>query len=127
VPFTSHLRLLLAAVGVWAAFWLAGLPDYYQQYSFTFLAVGTAALVPPSAWIGWRVIRATRPEHRAARGFWLALYFSVPFVLLDASYCGLYLGHGTAFFRQYWYLTIFYAVPWALYVPMGLWAARRAG
>ena len=73
------------------------------------------------------MIRATKPEYRAARGFWLALYFSLPFLLLDASYCGLYLGRGTGFFRQYWYLTIFYVVPWVLYLPMGLWAARRAG
>lgn len=124
MPFSSHLRLLLSGVGVWAAFWVGGLPSYYQQYSFTFLAVGTAALVPPSAWIGWRILRKDKPEHRAERGLWLAVYFTVPFVLLDSLYCGLYLGHGTAFFGLYWYLTVFYVVPWVLFVPMGLWLAR---
>jgi predicted nucleic acid-binding protein len=29
---TSHLRLLGLACGVWAAFWVLGLPDYYQRY-----------------------------------------------------------------------------------------------
>ena len=109
---------------MWAAFWVAGLPAYYQQYSFLFLAVGTAALVPPSAWIGWRIISRTKPEHRASRGFWLAVYFSVPFLLLDAAYCGLYLGNGFGFFEKYWYLTVFYVVPWVLYVPMGLISSR---
>lgn len=124
--FSSHLRLLAIGVGVWAAFWVLGLPDYYQQYSFTFVAIATAALVPPSVWIGWRVIGSTKPQYRAARGFWLAVYFSAPFVLLDALYCGLYLGHGLRFFSKYWYLTAFYFVPW-LYVPMGFIAARKPG
>lgn len=110
---------------MWAAFWVLGLPAYYQQYSFTFLAVGTAALVPPSAWVGWRVISRTKKQHRASRGFWLALYFSVPFLMLDAAYCGLYLGNGFGFFEKYWYLTVFYVVPWVLYVPMGLVSSAR--
>ena len=126
MPFASHVRLLLSGVGVWAAFWVAGLPDYYQQYSFTFLAVGTAALVPLSAWLGWKLLRSTKPQHRASLGFWLAAYFTVPFLLLDASYCGLYLHHGTAYFVKYWYLTVFYVVPWVLFVPMGRVMGSRA-
>lgn len=119
LPFRLHLQLLLSGVATWAGFWVLGLPSYYQQYSFTFLAVGTAALVPPSAWFGWRILSRTRPELRAARGFWLSLYFTAPFVMLDALYCGVYLGNGVGFFEKYWYLTVFYVVPWALFVPMG--------
>ena len=125
MPLKTHAKLLVTGVAVWAAFWVLGLPSYYQQYPFWLLAVATAALVPPSAWFGWKMIRATRPEHRAARGFWLAFYFTVPFMLLDAAYCGVYLGHGTAFFAQYWYLTVFYVIPWLLFVPMG--PAQKGG
>jgi hypothetical protein len=124
VPFSSHLKLLLGGVATWAGFWVLGLPAYYQQYSFTFLAVGTAALVPPTAWVGWRIISRTKPEHRVARGFWLSLYFTVPFVALDALYCGAYLGHGADFFSKYWYLTVFYVVPWVMFVPTGFVLAR---
>ena len=37
---SRHLKLLSQGVAVWAAFWLAGLPSYYQQYSLLALAIG---------------------------------------------------------------------------------------
>ncbi len=126
VPFSSHLKWLGGAVLVWAVFWVAGWPSYYQQYSFTFLAVGTAALVPPSAWLGWKSISSARAERRLALGFWLSLYFTVPLFLLDWLYCGVYLGEGAGYFAKYWYLTVFYFVPWVLFIPMGLWAGSRS-
>jgi hypothetical protein len=124
VPAASHLKLLAMGVAVWAAFWVAGLPDYYQQYSFPVLAIGTAALVPPSAWIGWLAISRARPEHRLSKSLWLSFYFSAPFLALDALYCGWYLGHGTAFFGLFWYLTVFYVIPWIIWPPIGWWLSR---
>jgi hypothetical protein len=126
MPRAAHLKLFFGGVATWAAFWVLGLPSYYQQYSFLFLAVGTAALVPPTAWLGWRIIARTRPEHRAARGFWLSVYFTAPFVTLDALYCGVYLGNGVGFFEKYWYLTVFYVLPWVLFLPTGLFMGRPA-
>ena len=117
MPASSHFKLFVSGVATWFGFWVLGLPDYYQQYSFTFLAVGTAALVPPSAWLGWRIISRTRPEHRLSRALWLSVYFTVPFLALDALYCGVYLGHGAGFFAKYWYLTVFYVMPWVLFIP----------
>lgn len=121
MPLSSHLKLLLSAVSVWAAFWLAGWPSYFQQYSFAFLAIGTAALVPPTAFMGWRSIQGSKPERRLTLGFWLSLYFTAPFFLLDWLYCGIYLGEGAGYFAKYWYLTVFYFIPWVLFIPMGLW------
>jgi ABC-type transporter Mla subunit MlaD len=40
----KHFSLFLSAVCVWAAFWLAGLPSYYQQYSVVTMAVATNLL-----------------------------------------------------------------------------------
>ena len=124
MPVSSHLRLFVSGVATWFGFWVLGLPDYYQQYSFTFVALGTAALVPPTAWLGWRIISRTRQEHRVSRAFWLSMYFTVPFLALDATYCGLYLGHGAGFFSRYWYLTVFYVIPWVLFLPTGFWLRR---
>ncbi|MEZ0229286.1 MAG: hypothetical protein ACAI25_11725 [Planctomycetota bacterium] len=121
----GHLQLLVLGVAIWAAFWVAGLPDYYQQYSQTFLIVGTALLVPPTALAGWVGLERSKPERRRALGFWFAFYGTAPFLALDALYCGVHLGHGAAFFGKFWYLTVFYVLPWVLYVPMGLVLGKR--
>lgn len=115
-----HLKLLASGLLTWGAFWVAGLPDYYQQYPAWLLALGTALLVPPTAWVGWKLIVGTKAEHRFSRAFWLAFYFTVPFAVADTLYCGVYLGHHEAYLVKYWYLTVFYVIPWVLYLPMGL-------
>lgn len=120
-----HLRLLGLAVILWIVFWIGGWPDYYQQYSLTTQIVICLLVFVAFVWQGYRFIRPARVERRFARGVWLAFYLTVPFALLDGAYCGVYLGHGVRFFARYWYLTMFYVVPWLLYVPMGwLWSKR---
>jgi hypothetical protein len=117
----GHVQLLVLAIFVWSIFWLLGWPAYYQQYSFTFQAVGSALLVPPIAWAGYATIVRAKPERRLTLSLWLSLYATLPFAICDYLYCGLYLGHGTDFPARYWYLTIFYVIPWFLYVPVGVW------
>jgi len=124
----AHLRLAIIGPLVWFGFFVAGWPDYYQQYSTAFVAFGTALLVPPSAWIGWRAIRRAKPEHRLARAAWLSFWFTVPFFALDAFYCGWWLGEGPHFLVKYWYLTSFYVIPWLLWLPMPkMMATQRCG
>lgn len=114
----AHLRLAIIGPLVWAAFWVLGWPDYYQQYATPLVAFATAALVPPTAWIGWRSIRRAKPEHRLARAAWMSFWFTVPFLALDTLYCGVWLGEGPGFLVKYWYLTSFYVIPWVLWMPM---------
>ena len=127
MPPRQHLKLFASGAATWAAFWVAGLPSYYQQYSLPLLMVGTALLVPPTGWIGLRILQRTRPEHRLALSLWLSFYFTVPFALFDALYCGVYLGHGAQYLVTYWYLTVFYLIPWMLFVPVGRQLSRRTG
>lgn len=89
-----HLSLFLQAVGVWAAFWLLGLPDYYQQYSTVWLAVGSILLSVGISLGAILVLRGVRDETRMSRALWLSLYFTAPLAALDSLYCGWYLGHG---------------------------------
>jgi hypothetical protein len=124
VRAAAHLRLAVVGPLVWAAFWVLGWPDYYQQYSTAFVAFGTAALVPPTIWIGWRSISRAKPEHRVSRAAWLSFYFTVPFFALDYAYCGLWLGEGIGFVATYWYLTAFYFIPWIVWMPMPFLAPR---
>jgi hypothetical protein len=97
----KHILLLLQAVSVWFAFWLIGLPDYFQQYSTVTLAVGSIFLSVAISLAAVLVLRAGRDETRMSRAFWLSVYFTLPLAALDALYCGWYLGHGYAFFSLF--------------------------
>ena len=114
----------MLAAAVWIAFWVAGLPDYYQQYSFSTMAAFSIALVPVIVFVGIKVISGARIERRQMFGFWLSLYFTAPFVLFDYLYCGLYLEHGWEFLSRFWYLTVYYVIPWLIFVPIGRSLAR---
>jgi len=100
----------------WAAFWVIGLPSYYQQYSRTFMVwFDTILLVGIVAFL-FRVIHRVRSSRRMTVARWIAFYFTVPLAAYDWLYCGVYLGHGWAFLWRYWYLTVYYVIPW-LMVP----------
>lgn len=113
----KHLNLFIQSVIIWAAFWIAGLPDYYQQYSTQALGVGCTVLSVAISLAALRILQRSRPENRRARAFWCSVYYTVTFFILDAVYCGVYLGHGVAYLDQYWYLTVFYVTPWLTFMP----------
>lgn len=119
----AHLQLAVLALVVWAAFWIAGWPDYYQQYPTWFLVLGCVGILPPIALFGFRAVARERPPTRFGRSLWVAFWFTAPFLLLDALYCGWWLGHGPAFLGVYWYLTLYYALPWLLFPPYGWWTS----
>lgn len=123
----SHLRLLALATLVWLGFWLAGLPHYYQQYSTATMAAFCIALLPAVGWLGAKVIGRRRAATRRRFAVWLAFYFTLPLAIFDYLYCGWYLGQGWGFLVSYWYLTVYYLVPWLVFVPIGLWQGREAG
>jgi hypothetical protein len=113
----KHVTLLLQAVAVWFAFWLAGLPAYYQQYDTATMGVAVTLLSVATSTAALAVLRRGRPGTRMRRAFWLSLYYTLPFAVLDAIYCGWYLGHGEGFVLKYWYLSVFYLTPWLTFMP----------
>jgi hypothetical protein len=120
MSFAKHLALLVQGMVVWALFWIAGLPGYYQQYSQVLMAV-VCMLVSVAISLGaLLILMRGRPETKLRRALWISFYFTVPFAILDWLYCGVYLGHGTAFLLRYWYLTVFYFTPWLAFVPTAL-------
>ncbi len=119
-----HIKLLFQAVVVWALFWLAGLPSYYQQYSTVFVAVGCVLLSVGFSLVAVAVLAPHSAERRRNRAFWIALYFTVPFAILDTLYCGVYLGHGFGYLSSFWYLTVFYLTPWLTFPPTA-WLLNR--
>ena len=53
----GHIRLLLIATLVWAAFWVGGLPSYYQQYSTLFMAFFDLVILVPVTGVVYLVLR----------------------------------------------------------------------
>jgi hypothetical protein len=125
VAARKHFTLLLQAVSVWAAFWVAGLPAYYQQYSLLAMAVASILLSVAISLAALFVLRRGRAESRLRRACWLSVYYTIPFAALDAWYCGAYLGHGPGFLYTYWYLSVFYVTPWLTFIPTALLLRRE--
>ncbi len=131
----GHLKLLATAAVVWVAFWLAGLPDYYRQYSTRSLVAFEVLLLGPVWAAGFAALRARRRVPRTTRALAISFHFTVPLFLYDLAWCGVHLGHGLGFVVSYWWLTTYYVVPWALFPATAIWldrldaraAARAAG
>ena len=116
----GHIRIFLLATVVWAAFWVAGLPSYYQQYSTVQMLWFDFLVLIPIAAIAYLVLRRLQSERRLTVALWLAFYFTVPLAIYDWLYCGLYLGHGVEFITRYWYLSVYYLIPWILFPLVAL-------
>jgi len=108
----AHRRLFLLGTLAWVAFWVLGLPSYYQQYSTAAMVWFVALLLPPLTWLCVHVLRRVAPERRMRLALWMAFYFTVPLAVYDGLYCGVFLEHGFGFLSRYWYLTIYYVIPW---------------
>jgi hypothetical protein len=56
---------------------------------------------------------------------WIAFYFTVPLAFYDWLYCGIYLGYGIGFVSRFWYLSVYYAIPWVVLPVVALVLDRR--
>jgi len=109
-----HVRLWALATVVWAGFLLAGFPEYYQQYSPMVMLGFDLLVLLPFAVVLYVVLKRRSPQHRMSLALWIAFYFTVPLAAYDYLYCGLVLGRGMSFLWEYWYLTVYYLIPWLL-------------
>jgi hypothetical protein len=57
---------------------------------------------------------------------WFAFYFTVPLAVYDWLYCGVYLGHGIQFLDSFWYLSVYYAIPWVVLPSVALVLDHRS-
>jgi hypothetical protein len=74
----------------------------------------TILLIPISL-ITVIVFKSIMQQNRLTIAFWYAFYFTVPLLIYDSLYCGLYLGYGINFITVFWFLSIYYIVPWILF------------
>jgi hypothetical protein len=71
-------------------------------------------LLLPISVVLYFVLGRVPSGRRMSLALWIAFYFSVPFAVYDYLYCGLILGGGIGFLWEFWYLTVYYVIPWLL-------------
>ncbi len=122
----THLQMLGIVTAAWFLFWIAGLPDYYQQYSTAAMIMFDLLVLPPILFLVYRRISKAGPGQGLGVSLWWAFYISVPLLMYDLIYCGWYLGHSVFFLTKYWYLTVYYVLPWIFFPPMGVLMDKRS-
>jgi hypothetical protein len=109
---------------VWGAFLLVGLPEYYQQYSSGFVVAFDLLVLILISLVLSRALRRVPSRLRMQVALWIAFYFTVPLAVYDYLYSGLVLGFGVRFLIDFWYLTVYYFIPWFL-GPGIVWFIHR--
>ncbi len=122
-----HIRLLALATLVWAGFLAIGLPKYYQQYSSGIMVGFDVVLLVPISVVLYAVLGRVASRQRMPVALWIAFYFTVPLAAFDYVYCGIVLGHGIGFLWEFWYLTVYYVIPWLLAPAIAWLVGRGAG
>jgi hypothetical protein len=121
----GHLKLLAVATLVWLGFLAAGAPAYYRQYSTSAMALFEVLLLGPVALAAVLALRTCPRSLRARHALRLAFHFTVPLFVYDLAYCGVLLGHGAGFVFTYWYLTVYYFLPWVIFPAAARGLDRR--
>ena len=112
----NHICIFIIATLVWFLFLLAGMPDYYLQYSNRSMILFVVLLLIPISLIIYFILRPIGSERRLTIAAWYAFYFTIPLAIYDSLYCGIYLGYGVRFIRVFWFLSIYYVIPWPLFL-----------
>jgi hypothetical protein len=121
----NHIRLLVLVTIVWILFWVGGRPDYYQQYSTTFMIIFDFAILPPIWFLVYRSLKKAKPGRGFKAALWWSFYISFPLFIYDLICCGFYLGQGIGFLATYWYITVYYILPWVIFPPTGWLIDKR--
>jgi hypothetical protein len=81
-------------------------------------------LIPLSA-VFLLVLSRAPQKRRTTLSLWMAFYFTVPLAVYDWLYCGVLQGHGLGFLWRYWYLSVYYVIPWLVLPCMAVVLNRR--
>lgn len=99
------ITVVVATLG-WFAFWVFGLPgNYFADYPVStqiglsvfafFIIIAVAYLLLVCVW----------KDDPITASLWLAFYASVPLIIYDYMYLGVYRNMGHAYLVIHWYLT----------------------
>ncbi len=82
-------------------------------------------IFPPIWFIVYFSAKLARQNRGLSISLWLSFYITVPLFIYDLIYCAFYLGYGTSFLWKYWYVTVYYIVPWMAFPLTGWWIDKR--
>lgn len=123
----KHFHILCIVTALWAWFFLGGLgSNYYQDWPFIYQLV-IVDIIPcvVMVMLAPAMIKFMGKDAPIKSSFIAAFYFSVPFLLYDYIYLGLYKSLGIRYLWQYWYLSGFSILPWITFPLAGYAMARR--
>ena len=120
----GHIKIFSIVTAAWAIFWLIGWPEYYLQYSFRFMLLFDAVVFVVLWFVVYRVLKHTPRNYRIPLSLWLAFYITIPLFFYDYLYCGVYLGYGISFVSAFWFLSIYYVIPWIICPVTAFWQNR---
>jgi hypothetical protein len=110
----------------WILFWIAGLPDYYQQYSTKFMIIFDLVILVPIWLLVYYSIKNARQGREFILSLWWAFYISVPLFIYDLLYVAIYLEYGVSFLWTHWYLTVYYIIPWLIFPVQGWFLKKKS-
>ncbi|MEO0477810.1 MAG: hypothetical protein AAF085_17855 [Planctomycetota bacterium] len=125
----KHAKLVAYSFFTWLAFYLIGLPDYYQSWPMwskvVICLLVTLMYFPVTR---YTLHRYWKDERHLINSLWLAFYLTVPLFIYDYLLLGLYFKIGITYVIPYWYLTFFYFSFWIQFPWIGhrLECAARA-
>jgi hypothetical protein len=123
----NHIRIFIIATIVWFLFFILGLPDYYLQYPTKYMIWFEVLLLIPFSIILWIVLKPIKASRRIRISLWYSFYFTIPLALYDYIYCGIYLKYGFRFMCVFWFLSVYYLVPWFLFPAVAVVLNKRYG
>ncbi len=123
----QHIQLLAYSFVTWLAFYLIGLPEYYQQWPFwakVAICVFVTALYFPVT--RYTLVKYWDNGKHLSNSCWLALYLTFPLFVYDYLLLAVYKGLGISFVIPYWYLSFFYFSFWIQFPIIGWWMQRTS-
>ena len=116
----QHLFLLVYSFMTWLSFYLAGLPDYFQQWSTWLKLLGlpvvTALYFPITR---YSLRKYWHDGRHTVNACWFAFYLTLPLFIYDYLLLAVYKQLGIGFVFPYWYLTFFYFSFWVQFPYIG--------
>lgn len=106
--------LFLVANIIYLFFVIRGLPNrHYLDWPREFQIGDCIAIIIFTIPLVYLVLRwLSRRQDYVNDSFWFAFFTSVPFLVYDAFYLGIFKGFGFGYFGEFWFLTIFYFIVW---------------
>ncbi len=126
IEIKYQILLFSLSTTLWIFFLLGSLStEYFQTWpalqTLIIVDIIPAILLIP---LSYYLLQSVIGHHYIRASLFAAFYASIPLVIYDVIYIAFHLKKGLFFFFDYWYLTIFYFIPWII-IPIIAYKIKR--